>query len=78
MTRHHAELNINILLTRNLPFESDLRQRSHPLMISMHCLWAKWNNTTRSQFDFDRLHAWCGYCCIVCLLFQVAQIQLTG
>ena len=26
MTRLHAEPNINILLTRNLPFESDVRQ----------------------------------------------------
>ena len=24
--RHHAELSSNILLTRNLPFESDIRQ----------------------------------------------------
>ena len=28
MTRHHA---YNIFLTRNLPFDSDFRQRSHPL-----------------------------------------------
>ena len=26
MTRHHAEPNINILLTRNLPFDSDITQ----------------------------------------------------
>ena len=26
MTRHHAEPNINILLTGNLPFDSDFRQ----------------------------------------------------
>ena len=26
MTRHHAEPNINILLTKNLPFYSDVRQ----------------------------------------------------
>ena len=26
MTRHHAEPNINMLLTRNLPFDSDVRQ----------------------------------------------------
>ena len=30
MTRHHAEPNINILLTRNLPFASYARQWSHP------------------------------------------------
>ena len=28
MTRHHAGSNINILLTRNLPFDSDVRQWS--------------------------------------------------
>ena len=33
MTRHHAEPNINILFTRNLPFDSDGRQGSHTLMI---------------------------------------------
>ena len=44
MTRHHAEPNINISLTRNLPFDSDVSQRSHPLMISLHCLWTKSNN----------------------------------
>ena len=26
MTRYHAELNINIILTRNLPFDPDVRQ----------------------------------------------------
>ena len=26
MTRQHFELNINVLLTRNLPFDSDVRQ----------------------------------------------------
>ena len=26
MTRHHAELKINILLTRNLPIDSGFRQ----------------------------------------------------
>ena len=33
MTRHRAEPNINILLTRNLPFDSDVRHGSHDLMI---------------------------------------------
>ena len=53
MTRHHAEPNINILLTKTLPFDFDGRQRSHTLMISLHCLWAKSNNTTRGQFECD-------------------------
>ena len=41
------------LLTRNLPFDSDVREWSHPLMISLHCLWAKSNNRTRGQFECD-------------------------
>ena len=28
-------------------FDSDVRQRSHTLMIPLHCLWAKSNNRTR-------------------------------
>ena len=53
MTRYHAEPNINILLIRNLPFESDDRQWSYPLMILLHCLWAKSNNRTCGQFKCD-------------------------
>ena len=41
MIRHHAEPNINILLTRNLPFNSDVKQSRHPLLMSLHFLWAK-------------------------------------
>ena len=54
----------------------------HPL----HCLWAKWNNRMRGQFecdvtwfcscfDFVRSHARCGCCSIVRLDFQVLQIK---
>ena len=52
MTRHHAN---NILLTRNLSFAfvSDSRQRSHPLLIPMHCLWAKSNNSLHVQFECE-------------------------
>ena len=52
MTRHHAN---NILLTTNLPFVfvSDSRQWSPPLMIPVHCLWAKSNNSLRIQFEFE-------------------------
>ena len=82
MTRHYAEPNINILLTRNLPFDSYLRKWSH----SLHCLWAKSNNRMRGQFEYDvtwfcfcfdfvRSHARCGCCSIVCLRFQVVQIK---
>ena len=48
MTRHHDN---NILLARNIPFDSDIRQCSHPLMIPLHCLWAKSNNRTRGQLE---------------------------
>ena len=85
MTRHHAEPN-NILLTRNLPFDSDVRLRSHPLMIPLHFLWAKSNNRAHGQFecdvtwfcfcfDFVRSHARCSCCSIVCLRLQVVQIK---
>ena len=33
ITRYNAEQNINVLFTRILPFVSDVRQWSHPLMI---------------------------------------------
>ena len=59
---------------------------SHPLMIVLHCLWAKSNNRTRGQFecevtwfcfcfDFDCSHARCGCCSIICLRYQVVQIK---
>ena len=38
-------------MTRNLPFDSDVRQWSHPLMIPLHCLWTNSNNRTPSQFE---------------------------
>ena len=60
MTRLHAETNINILLTRNLPFDSDVRQWSHPLMIQLHFLWAKLNNRMRGQFECDLI--WICFC----------------
>ena len=85
MSRHHTEPN-NILLTRNLPFCSDVRHWSHLLLIPLHCLWAKSNNRTHGQFecdatwfcfcfDFVRSRALCGLCSIVCLRFQVVQIK---
>ena len=84
MTRHHTEPNINILLTKNLHFDYGIREWSHPLMMPLHCLWAKSNNRTRSQFecdvtffyiDFVRSHARWGCCSIVCLRFQVVQVK---
>ena len=50
MTRDHAN---NILLTINLLFDSDVRQWSYPLMIPLHCLWAKLNSRMRGQFECD-------------------------
>ena len=56
-------------------------------MIPLHCLWAKSNNRTGGQFEydvtlvflflFDFVHsdARCGCCSIVCLRFQVMQIK---
>ena len=84
MTRHHAEPNINILLTINVPF-ADI-QWSHLLTMPLHCLWAKSNNRTHGQFEYDviwfffffyfgRLHERCDCCYIVCLRFQLAQIK---
>ena len=40
MTIHHVESNIDMLLTRNLPIDSGVREWS---------LWAKSNNTMRGQ-----------------------------
>ena len=51
MTKHHAEPNINILLTRNLPFDSDV-------VISLECLWTKQNNRTRGQFGYGVTWFW--------------------
>ena len=74
-TRHHAESSINVLLTRTLPIDSDVRQSNHSLMIPLHSLWAKSNKRTRGQFecdvnwfcfcfDFVRSLARCG-CCFI-------------
>ena len=59
------ELKINILLTRYLLFDSDIRQWSHPLMIPMHCLWAKSNTKTRGQFECDL--TWFCFCFVFVL-----------
>ena len=86
MTRHHSEPKINTLLTKNLLFDSDVRHYNHPLVILLHCLWAKSNSRTRGQFecdliwfcfcfDFVRSHRRCDCCSIVCLRFQVVQIK---
>ena len=77
MTKHHDESKSNMLLTRNLPIDSDVRKRIHSLMISLHYLKAKSNDRMRVQFErgmtwfcfcfyFVRSHARCGCCSIVC------------
>ena len=43
----------NILLARNLLFDSDVRQWNHPFMIPLHCLCAKSKNRTRSHFEYN-------------------------
>ena len=60
MTRNHAEPNINTLLTRNILFDSDVRQWSHPLMIPLHCLWARSKNSTGGEFECDL--TWFRFC----------------
>ena len=53
MTRYHAGPSINILLKRNLPFDSDVRECSHRLMTPLSCLWTKLNNRSCGQFECD-------------------------
>ena len=84
MTRHHAN---NILLTRNLPFDSDVRQLNHPKWY--HCIVCCLNWTTRRLvnlnviwlcflfflFDFVHSHARCVCWSKVCLQLQDVQIK---
>ena len=68
MTRY-AESN-NILL---ISFWLWCRQWSHPFMIPLHCLWAKSNNRTRSQFVCDVtwfLFWFRSFTCTMLLLFN--------
>ena len=48
------------IIERNLPVDSDFRQSSHPLMIPLHCLWAKSNIRTHGQFECE--DAWFCFC----------------
>ena len=52
MTRHHNEQKINVLLTRNLCFEYDVRQWSHPLMIS-YCTACGINRTIEREVNLN-------------------------
>ena len=77
---------ILILLARNLPFDSDVRQWSH-----CHCIVFGLNRKMSGQFECDMTllllllfgfclisfihNARCGCCSIVCLRLQVMQIK---
>ena len=82
ISRHHAEPNINISLTRNFPFDPDVRQWSHLLMIPFRCLWITLNSSTRAQFECDVTREvfvcsntrW-SCCSVVWWRFQVVQIK---
>ena len=65
MTRHHAN---NILLRKNLHFDSEVRQWSHPLKILLHFLWAKSNYRTRGQFECDRALFYLWFCLFTCTM----------
>ena len=65
MIRYHA----NILLARNIPLDSDLRQRSHSLMIPLHCLWDKSNHRTCGQFEYVQLYLCIFVFCFCLILF---------
>ena len=70
MTRHYAN---NILLARNLHFDSDVSQWSHRLMILLHCLWAKSNYRTCGLFECDVtlfLFWFCPFTCMMRSLFH--------
>ena len=46
-----------ILWTRNLHFDSDVRQWTSPLLTPLHCLWDQSNNRTGGQFNVT----WIGF-----------------
>ena len=88
ITKHNTEPNINTLLTKKSSFWlwRQTEKPSSPLIIPLHCLWAKSNNRTRGQFecdvtwfcfcfDFVRSEARCCCCSIVCLRFKVVQVK---
>ena len=54
---YHDEPNLNILLTRNLPFDTDVRQWSFPLVI--HCIVCVLDRTTEPQVNLNV--TWLGF-----------------
>ena len=71
MTRHHAN---NILLAKNLPFDSDVRQWSHPLMILLHCCGLNTNN----QFECELTLLLFCCCCCCCCFCSISFIHMHG
>ena len=62
--RYHIKPNVDIILTRNLPFGSDITQWSYPLVILLHCLRAV------TWLGFVFLFCICSFACVVQLLFH--------
>ena len=80
----------NIMLSQTIFYWKEIflftLTSGNPLLIPLHCLWAKPNNRTRGQFEcdmtlfrfcFDFVRSLVRYGCffIVCLRFQVVQIK---
>ena len=73
MIKHHAK---NILLARNLPFDSDIKQWCHLLTIPLHCLWAESNNRTRCQFEYDATLVFLFVCLFVWYRLLTCTVRL--
>ena len=73
MSRHQVKPNINTLLTRNLSFDSDVRQ----WMITLHCLWTKSNNRARGQFGRDLTCFFFVVVVVLCFFFIFVRSHCT-
>ena len=60
-----------ILLKRNLPIDSGVRQWSHYLMIPLNCLWAESNSRTRGLLNVT----WLGFV-FVLISFSTCTVKL--
>ena len=87
MTKHHAQSNINILLTRNL-LHFTLTLDSEAILYSYHCIVCGINrtmdrvvsfNVTWLSFVFVLIlfvhNTRCGCCSIACLRSQIVEIK---
>ena len=83
-TRYHAESNINILLIKSLPFDSGVRQWSYLLMILLHCIITRLNQTIERVVNLNV--TWLGFIfvlfrsftCMVQLLFHSLLERVWG